>query len=117
MEPFMKPTIVANGVKLPQVMRDHVVRRLRFALDRTHQSVNAVVVRITDQNGPKGGIDKQCRIQLRIPGLPPVVVNGKAASILEAVDVTAHRAAQAIARHLERSRRIRHARIKAPALA
>jgi hypothetical protein len=45
------------------------------------------------------------------------VVNGKAASILEAVDVTAHRAAQAIARHLERSRRIRHARIEAPELA
>lgn len=113
----MKPTIVANGVKLPQVMRDHVVRRLRFALDRTHQSINAVIVRITDQNGPKGGIDKQCQIQLRIPGLPPVVVSGKAASILEAVDVTAHRAAQAIARHIERSRRIRHARFRVPELA
>jgi len=110
----MKPTIVANGVKLPRVLRDHVVRRLRFALDRTYQSINGVIVRITDENGPKGGIDKQCRIQLRIPGLPPVVVSGKAASVIEAVDVTAHRAAQVIFRHLERSRRIHHARIKGP---
>ncbi|WP_151632023.1 HPF/RaiA family ribosome-associated protein [Noviherbaspirillum aerium] len=113
----MKPTIVANGVKLPKVMRDHVVRRLRFALDRTQQSINAIIVRITDHNGPKGGIDKQCQIQLRIPGLPPVIVTGKAASIAEAVDVTVHRAAQVITRHLERAKQIRHARFKAPLVA
>ena len=73
----MKPTIVAKGVKLSRRLREYVVRRLSLTLDRKHYSIQAMKVRISDQNGPKGGVDKHCQIHLTLPGLPNVVVTEK----------------------------------------
>ncbi|WP_158597848.1 HPF/RaiA family ribosome-associated protein [Noviherbaspirillum saxi] len=109
----MKPTIVAKGVKLPQVLRDYVVRRLQFALSHAREAIGAVVVRISDQNGPKGGVDKQCRIQITVPGMPSIIVSSKAGRIAEAIDLCAHRAALAIDRLRSRTRSIEHARFPA----
>src|SRR5687767_15849190 len=47
------------------------------ALERT-------TVRFEDINGPKGGVDTECRIQLSIAGRPPIVVAKRAASAEEA---------------------------------
>ena len=33
-----------------------------------------VAVRLSDINGPKGGLDKHCHLQLRLRGLPDIVV-------------------------------------------
>lgn len=113
----MKPMIVAKGVKLTGVLREHLARRLRFALDRTQHAIQAVVVRITDQNGPKGGIDKRCQIQLTLPGLPAIVVNGKAADITAAIDLAVRRAALAVVRTRSRSKAGDHIRVKDKTLA
>ena len=40
----------------------HVERRLRFALSRFSGRIRRVNVFLADQNGPRGGIDKTCRI-------------------------------------------------------
>jgi putative sigma-54 modulation protein len=106
----MKPTIIAKGMKLSQALREYVVRRLRFALDRTQHSIQSVTVRINDQNGPKGGVDKRCQILLTLPGLPAIVVNEKAADVAAAVDQAAHRAAMAVNRVQARTKAIAHAK-------
>jgi putative sigma-54 modulation protein len=106
----MKPTIIAKGVKLSQTLREYVVRRLRFALNRTQQNIQCITVRINDQNGPKGGVDKRCQIHLTLPGLPTIVVTEKAADIAAAVDQAAHRAAMAVNRLRARTKAIAHAK-------
>ena len=104
----MKPTIVAKGVKLSARLREYVIHRLRMTLDRAHYSIQTLKVRITDQNGPKGGMDKHCQIHLTMPGLPTVVVVEKGNDIAAMVDQAAQRAAQAIDRLLSRAKSIHH---------
>lgn len=104
----MNPTIVAKGMKLSRALREYVMRRLRFALNRTQQNINFAIVRITDRNGPKGGIDKQCQIQLSLPGLPVIIVNEKSGDVTAAIDQAAHRAALAVDRLLSRAKAISH---------
>ena len=113
----MKPTIAivaTKGVKLSRRLREYVSHRLSLALDRKQYSIQAMKVRISDQNGPKGGIDKHCQIQLTLPGLPTVVVTEKGNDVAAMVDQAAHRAAQAIDRLLSRAKSIRHTKYTVP---
>ena len=110
----MKPTIVAKGVKLSRRLREYVIHRLSLTFDRKHYSIQAMKVRISDQNGPKGGIDKHCQLHLTLPGLPTVVVTEKGDDIAAMVDQAAHRAAQAIDRLLSRAKSIRHTKYTVP---
>jgi len=119
LESLMKPTIAivaTKGVKLNRRLREYVSGRLSIALDRKHYSIQAMKVRISDQNGPRGGIDKQCQIQLTLNGLPTVLITEKGRDIAAMVDQAAHRAAQAVERLLARTRSIAHNKYLAPAL-
>ena len=108
----MKPTIVARGLKLSRTLRKYVMRRLRFALNRTQHNIHAAIVRITDLNGQKGGIDKRCQIKLSLPGLPMIIVNEKGVDLIAAIDQAAHRAALAVDRSLTRAKEISHTKYK-----
>lgn len=55
------------------VMREVVERRVRFVLRRLSALVPRVDVKLVDVNGPRGGIDKRCQIELRTDGAGPVV--------------------------------------------
>ena len=47
-------------------LQTHIERRLRFALGRFDGRIGRVTVRISDVNGPRGGIDKRCRIEVSL---------------------------------------------------
>ena len=61
----MQIDIHAQGFSLTGTLRDYTERRLRFALARAAERVRQIKVRFSDINGPRGGIDKRCRIQQR----------------------------------------------------
>ena len=86
---------VRNGEVTPE-LRGHVERRLGFALGRFGDRVASVTVSLEDLNGPRGGLDQRCRIEV---GLVP---SGKV--MAEATDVEAvaavNRAAERIARRV-----------------
>ncbi len=48
-----------------QSLRNFVGRRLAFALSRFERRIRQVVVRLDDVNGPRGGHDQQCRIEVK----------------------------------------------------
>jgi len=49
-------------------------------------SIERVMVRVQDANGPRGGIDQVCRTKVVLSGLPSVVFEGQDASVFEAID-------------------------------
>jgi putative sigma-54 modulation protein len=49
-------------------LRDHVARRLSFALRRFEHHVGRVTVRLIDLNGPRRGVDSRCSITLELVG-------------------------------------------------
>lgn len=79
-------------------LRPVVERRVRFALRRLSGRVPRADVQLSDVNGPRGGIDKRCQIELRAQGAAPVVVSSVARNWRDALDDALARAA----RHLLR---------------
>ena len=93
-----------GGIEWTDALRRHAERRLGFALGRFDNRLDTVTVRISDLNGPRGGVDKQCRIHLRLLRRPPLVVQGTEADAPAAIDRAADRAARAVARELANDR-------------
>ena len=59
-------------------LRDLTERRVRFVLRRLGWLVPRAEVQMSDVNGPRGGIDKRCQVELRTDGAGSVVVTSVA---------------------------------------
>src|SRR3546814_929968 len=67
-EIVMQLLIRPKGFRLTSSLREFVVLRLRYALDRFQGVVDSVIVRLRDENGPRGGVDKACQFEVRVRG-------------------------------------------------
>ena len=63
--------------------------RMRRALRRLHGSVAQVCVQLEDINGPDGGVDKRCRVEVAVPGQEPVAVTATARSWQASIEAAA----------------------------
>ena len=99
----MQIDIQARGFKLTEGLRTQAERRVRFALGSTSVRVRSVVMRLADENGPRGGLDKRCSILANLPGAPAVIIEQQEADLYVAIDRAADRAGRAVSRRLERT--------------
>jgi ribosomal subunit interface protein len=100
----MRILIKTSDFSLTDALRDHAERRLRFALTFCDDRIRQVTVRLSDINGPRGGIDKCCRLQVIMDGLPEVVIEDIEANMYVAIDRAANRAGRTVRRRLKRRR-------------
>lgn len=100
----MQIAIQTNGFELTEGLRAHVERRVRFAFDWAKFLVSRVAVRLSDLNGPRGGEDKRCVIQLAVAGATDVVIEDTQSDLYVAIDRAADRAGRSLARRMERQR-------------
>ena len=107
----MRLMIYARKVTLSQTLRDHVERRLRFALGRFGNRIDRVTVRLEDLNGPRGGVDKRCRIEACVVRSGKLQVEVTDAEIEPAVDRAADRIARRVKDDLDRTREKRMRRV------
>jgi hypothetical protein len=103
-EVSMRLVIKPRGVELTDELRAFTARRIHFALSRAADVVRRVDVTLADVNGPRGGVDKVCRIRLAGRELPEIIVEERDASLEVAVAVAAGRMSRAVLRALDRSR-------------
>lgn len=101
----MRVDIKTSGLDLTEGLREHTERRLGFALDRAHHDVDTITVRLSDINGPRGGADKRCQIQIPLPRHNGVVIEETDADLYVAIDRAASRAGNTLARQLARRHR------------
>ena len=97
----MQMEVRSKGFSTTAAIRAHVEKRLGFALDRFGSHIRSVAVWLGDMNGPKGGVDKCCRIAVDLGG-NHVALEESAADLYHAVDHAAHRLRTKIVRELER---------------
>lgn len=96
-------------------LRGVAVRRTRFVMRRLQWMVPRARVHLDDLNGPRGGVDKRCRVELRAPAGEPVVVTSVATDWRRALDAALARAARALLRWWQRHRtRSTPARLEVP---
>jgi ribosomal subunit interface protein len=100
----MQIDIQTRNFDLTDAIHSHSRRRLCFALSSCSDRIQRVVMRLSDINGPRGGADKRCHLQLVLPGLRDVVVEDIEADLYLAIDRAADRAGRTLARRLARQR-------------
>lgn len=86
-------------------MRDLSVERVRFALRRLTTFVPHAKVQFTDINGPRGGLDKRCQVELRTDGAGTVVIASLAHDWRTALDRSLSRATRVLIRSLQRAQK------------
>jgi regulator of nucleoside diphosphate kinase len=96
-------------VNLPvsDALQDFTRRRLTRALRAFQSNVSRVDVRITDVNGPDGGVDKRCTVTAELVGAKQkVVVHSESADAYEAVQSACARLSEAVSRALAKRARL-----------
>jgi len=83
--------------------RRYLERRLDFALERFQDSINSINVTLSDINGPRGGVDQQCRLRITLRGdRTPVITKSVQDSLRAAIDVAADSSSRLVARRLDK---------------
>ena len=98
----MRIEMHGQAIALRQPLRQYVERAILFALGRFAERIQCVRVNIADVNGPRGGADKRCRIQVSLRRLGEVVAEDTDERIATAVDHASERAGRATRRTIER---------------
>lgn len=109
----MQIQIHADDFDLTDGLRDHVAKRLAYALNHGSDIVSRIVVRLSDVNGPRGGIDKRCGIEVRLKGTSPIAIDDTEADLYVAIDRAAERTGRTLDRRMARRRHLatRHAHL------
>lgn len=91
----MRLAIQTTHLHLEAEQRLHIERRLGFALARLRTHVTEVEVQLRDLNGPRGGLDKRCRVIVHLERGPAVIVEDVDSDLRGLVDRSVDRAARA----------------------
>lgn len=109
----MKIEIRFRGLEPSVPLREHARRQIQARLGRFGRELSAVVVRIGDVNGPKGGVDKRCRIEAHGPRLGSPALEKSSGDPYSAVELAVERLSAVVRRNLGRLQRARK-RVVAP---
>lgn len=84
--------------------RDHIRRKIPVKLKNFASAIERVSVRLEDANGPRGGVDKVCRVKVVLRSHPSVVVEARHTLLRGAVDNALTAAQRAVRRTVQRHR-------------
>jgi hypothetical protein len=85
-------------------LRELAERRVRFVMRRLTWLVPRAKVQLSDVNGPRGGVDKRCQVELKTESSGTVVITSVARDWRSALDSALARAARVIVRAWRRGR-------------
>ena len=83
-------------------MRDVSLQRVRFTLRRLSALVARAKVQFSDINGPRGGVDKRCQIELSTEAVGTVVIASLAQDWRSALEQCLRRATRVLTRGVQR---------------
>ena len=97
--------ITGNNLSISAALKTDAERRLRTAI--AEAGPNEVEVRLSDVNGPRGGIDKECAVRAVLSRAGVVFVRARGEDAYSTVDKAAGRLRSALARRIGRYRSTR----------
>jgi ribosome-associated translation inhibitor RaiA len=95
-------------------LRELAEHRTSVVMRRLTWLVPSAKVQMSDVNGPRGGVDKRCKVELQTEGAGTIIVTSLARDWRSALDAALLRAARALVRlwrrgHQHRPGRAQHA--------
>ena len=104
----MQRDFQARGVAVTEALDNRVRGRGGVSVLPASSRVNRVRVRLSDLNGPRGGEDKRCLVEVTLEGLPVVIVEDIQSNMYTAIDRAVGRAARTVKRRLAQQGSRRH---------
>jgi len=98
----MQIDIQSRGFSLTEALLNYAQRRLLFSLAYCNGHIKKVVIRLSDINGPRGGADKRCHVQVMLTGIPDVIVEDTEVDLYNAIDRAIDRARRTVVRKIDR---------------
>jgi len=96
----MRVEIRGRDLEVTDALRIFTERRLRVALDRFDDRIEEIEASVADLNGPRGGIDKECRLRALLVRGGEVVARATDADSYSAIVQAVHRLGGRVARAL-----------------
>jgi putative sigma-54 modulation protein len=103
----MQIDIQARNFSLTESLKRYVVKRINSALISSNDSVQRIIIRLSSDNGLKGGADKRCHIQVVIPHQSDVIIDDVEENMYAAVDNATDRAGRTVTRHVAKHRKFK----------
>jgi putative sigma-54 modulation protein len=100
----MELEIRGQNFRVGEPLQEHIKRQMNFALDPFESWLAGAAVHLEDVNGPKGGIDKQCRILVNLKGGKTLKIEDVDTDFTLAVNRAADRLGQAVSREIDKRR-------------
>lgn len=85
---------------------DRTIDRVRAALERYGQFIREASIRLTDENGPRGGVDQSCVVRVALRGAPDVTVRERGDQPLAAVSAAMKRVRRAVSERINARARV-----------
>lgn len=102
----MNVTIHSSGFEATPAIEEYVQRRLGAAFGRVSAPIRRVVVRMSDVNADRGGVDKRCQVQVQIVRAPDVLIEDTHSDMYLAISRAVDRAGRTTQRRVGKARRL-----------
>ena len=106
----MNITIQCSRPQPDAQTHQYIQYRLGFAFARTRQFIQSIEVTLTDINGPKGGIDQQCKVRVKPMAFASIVITERQSEIRHAIDRCITRASRNFVQQMKRKQRLNNQR-------
>ncbi|MGH1428081.1 MAG: HPF/RaiA family ribosome-associated protein [Arenicella sp.] len=98
----MKTLIHSNDITLSNTLHQFIQQQATRSMSICSERVERVIVRLKDINGPKGGNDKECCIEVKLANSPSVIVTKRSSTIYASVRKAMKRASRTTLRHIQK---------------
>lgn len=87
---------------LGQTAIDKAESKVVSLFSKFGRNVKSIEFTVDDVNGPRGGIDKECRVVVKLRQMPDVAARAKDVSMSKSLSAAVNRAARSVGRMLDR---------------
>ncbi len=101
----MEINIQTAGFTLTDALKDHFHKRLAYSLAHGKEHITHIRAHLSDINGPRGGKDKRCLLQIHLKQQPTIVIEDIKYDMYLAINFASDRAGRNLARRISRSQR------------
>lgn len=100
----MNLDVQARSFNLTRSLKHYLNKRIRSSILPRAEHIRRINVRLSDINGPHGGVDKRCHLHVILPHIPDVVIEETQDNLYSAIDMAIARARGVLDRKLSRQR-------------
>lgn len=110
----MQILIHARDYAATSAMRDFIKRKLGFGVGRFADRIARINIRLKDMNGPRGGVDQHCRVDVAMSSGGTVAAEATELDIYTAIKLAVARVARRVGTTIDRRRSAKTRRISYP---